>query len=415
MKIIYLFFTLFLLAFYSLASGQPISTTERKYYDRTSFYSFVGVSKFRGIPVSVFIAGQAEIGGIINTQIAWAFREKISVVPSKYVAWTEWRVDFDCKAGQMIYLSFEDGDEHARVMRRGSGALWSPDPSESTPSVLGEELFKRVCGRAIRPTVVALGEAGRQPENILLPERTVRPRIVEQPPKITLAEPPRPINIQRENPKSEDKGPKGSSSGTGFFINNSGVLITNYHVIKGCSHISVADTNGALTEAISIASDRDLDLAAIQINQKSEGIPVHSDMPEIGEAILVFGYPLSNLLSTGGTATTGIISALTGVRDDKTKIQISAPIQPGNSGGSVVDYSGAVVGVVVSKLDSIRIANIIGDLPQNVNFAVSLQSLKIFLKNNGIKAVKNVAPQVMGTTSLVSKVRSQTRKVLCEY
>jgi S1-C subfamily serine protease len=90
----------------------------------------------------------------------------------------------------------------------------------------------------------------------------------------------------------------------------------------------------------------------------------------LGEEIVVIGFPLRGLLSSPPTVTTGIVSSLAGIQDHRTQMQISAPIQPGNSGGPVLGRSGNIVGIVDSKLDAIKTVKITGDIPQNVNFGV---------------------------------------------
>src|SRR4029077_18418126 len=104
-----------------------------------------------------------------------------------------------------------------------------------------------------------------------------------------------------------------------------------------------------------------------------------------GEEIIVIGFPLKGLLSSAPTITTGIVSSLAGLRDDRTRFQISAPVQPGNSGGPVLDKSGNVVGMVVSKLNVLRIARMTGDIPQNVNFAIPVSILTSVLDANSVK------------------------------
>jgi hypothetical protein len=103
-----------------------------------------------------------------------------------------------------------------------------------------------------------------------------------------------------------------------------------------------------------------------------------------GEQVVAVGFPLSGLLSSDPIVTTGIISALSGLSNDRRTIQITAPVQPGNSGGPLLGENGSVVGVVVGKLDAMKIAEVIGDIPQNVNFAVSLGTLQSFLNANGV-------------------------------
>lgn len=99
---------------------------------------------------------------------------------------------------------------------------------------------------------------------------------------------------------------------------------------------------------------------------------------------VVVGYPLRGLLASEANVSTGAVSALAGPGDDRRLIQITAPVQPGNSGGPVLDAAGNVVGVVVAKLDAIKIARSTGDIPQNVNFAVSAGTARAFLDAEGV-------------------------------
>jgi hypothetical protein len=112
------------------------------------------------------------------------------------------------------------------------------------------------------------------------------------------------------------------------------------------------------------------------------------DVPPVrrGENVITYGFPLSGLLSSGPSLTTGNISALAGIRDNQGNFQISAAVQPGNSGGPLFDSRGNVIGVVVSKLNAARVAQLTGgDIPQNVNFAVKGTEALAFLRQNGIQ------------------------------
>jgi S1-C subfamily serine protease len=105
-----------------------------------------------------------------------------------------------------------------------------------------------------------------------------------------------------------------------------------------------------------------------------------------GETVVTYGFPLSGLLSSGPTLTTGDVSALAGLRDNPLHFQISAPVQPGNSGGPLLDAQAHVIGVVVSKLNAARIARMTGgDIPQNVNFAIKGSEALAFLAANGVQ------------------------------
>jgi len=112
----------------------------------------------------------------------------------------------------------------------------------------------------------------------------------------------------------------------------------------------------------------------------------------LGEAIIVYGFPLAGTLAVSGNLTTGSISGLAGLGNDPSKYQISAPVQPGNSGGAVLDESGLVVGVIQSKLDALRAQKVTGDLPQNVNFAIKASLVQNFLEAQGVRY--NEKPQV---------------------
>ena len=103
-----------------------------------------------------------------------------------------------------------------------------------------------------------------------------------------------------------------------------------------------------------------------------------------GDDIIVFGYPLNTLLSSGGNLTLGVVSALSGLGNNTNQIQITAPIQPGSSGSAVMDKNGNVVGVVSMKLSDSAMAKATGQIGQNVNFAINEQTVKAFLDTNKV-------------------------------
>ena len=91
------------------------------------------------------------------------------------------------------------------------------------------------------------------------------------------------------------------------------------------------------------------------------------------------------MLASEANVTTGTVSALAGIGNDTRLLQITVPIQPGNSGGPLLDQSGHVVGIIVSKLDAIKVAKATGDLPQNINFAINGAVAKSFLDANSVE------------------------------
>ena len=105
-----------------------------------------------------------------------------------------------------------------------------------------------------------------------------------------------------------------------------------------------------------------------------------------------FGFPHSDTLATAGNVTLGNVTALSGLGDDSRSLQISAPVQAGNSGGPLLDGSGNLVGVVSAKLDAVKMAMNSGDLPQNVNFAVKSAILASFLDANRVARTRWARP-----------------------
>lgn len=194
--------------------------------------------------------------------------------------------------------------------------------------------------------------------------------------------PPPPSSIVA-SPRSE--APKVAGSGTGFFIGPE-TLVTNFHVVNGCVTLRLRKIGGDLGPARVVATSRADDLAALRVERPARsflklrvGAPIRP-----AEPVLVFGYPLAEALSSAGNTTLGNVTALSGLRDDSRFIQISAAVQPGNSGGPAVDEAGRLMGVVVSKLNAVAIARLTGDIPQNVNFAIKVGTLVNFLEANNI-------------------------------
>ena len=203
------------------------------------------------------------------------------------------------------------------------------------------------------------------------------------------------------------------SSGTAFAV-APGLLVTNQHVVDGCASVEVVASDGRRTGAV-VDADALIDLALIRVTAL-KGATARLRSPRnvrLGEAVMVFGFPLSGSLSSGGNFTSGLVSALRGLRDAAGEIQITAPVQPGNSGGPVLDASGLVVGVVQAKLDALRTAIKTGDIPQNVNFAVSLDVLAEFLAKNKVN-VRDAAPaKPLDTASVAELAQSFTYRVEC--
>ena len=128
---------------------------------------------------------------------------------------------------------------------------------------------------------------------------------------------------------------------------------------------------------------------------------------------MAFGYPLSQVLATSGNFTTGNVTALAGLGDDSRFFQISAPVQPGNSGGPLLDENGNLVGIVSSKLNFLSEIRAQGDIPQNVNFAIKASVAANFLQDNNIKFQIGEATQPMKAPDLADAAKAFSVYIEC--
>ena len=155
------------------------------------------------------------------------------------------------------------------------------------------------------------------------------------------------------------------SNGTGFFVAD-GHILTNYHVIKNCTRkIQVAYPNHRYEDAYTAGTDETNDLALLKSKMPNRGVAGFRIQPKLGEPVAVYGFPLGRILAAEGNFTLGNVTSVAGLAGDSRHFQISAPIQPGSSGGPVMDASGQVMGIAMSSLDAVKMVNITGQMPQN--------------------------------------------------
>lgn len=199
---------------------------------------------------------------------------------------------------------------------------------------------------------------------------------------------PKQLSTTSRSPSSKPQAKRSiQSTGTGFIVSKAGYVLTNHHVIDGCKEIRAQIPSGAVAVTPVIARDPKNDLALVKLPSQAVNVATFRDGQTLrqGDSVVAIGFPLHGLLASGVNLTTGAVSALAGVGDDTRFLQITAPVQPGNSGGPLLDLSGNVVGIVVGKLNAIKIAKAIGDIPQNVNFAISATVARGFLDAKGVK------------------------------
>jgi S1-C subfamily serine protease len=207
-----------------------------------------------------------------------------------------------------------------------------------------------------------------------------------------------------------------NKTGTGFVVSANGHVVTNYHVIDGC----VGDIRGNLGGEAPItlrmvSGDETNDLALLQAPGSSfkDVAFIRDKAIHSGEAVVAIGYPFHGLLTSDFTVTTGIVSSLSGVLNDTRYLQISAAVQPGNSGGPLLDSSGHVVGMVAAKLNALKFVKVTGNIPENINFAIKTGALRDFLDNSVVSYQMAEAKGEVKTADIARDARAYTLLVSC--
>jgi len=222
-------------------------------------------------------------------------------------------------------------------------------------------------------------------------------------------------NFARKQNKKKNINPNeiiNAASGSGFVVSSSGHIVTNNHVINGCNEVKV-HYNGEKYKASIISRDSYNDLALIKANfTPSKIFTIKNGNAELMEDIYVAGYPFGDLFNSSVKITKGIVSSLSGFENNFSNMQIDAALQPGNSGGPVIDIQGNVVGVAVAKLDLIKFVELFKSVPENTNFAIKSSVLLNFLNSNGVKT-KKASEQIIPRTELSEKITKGTLFLSC--
>lgn len=208
-------------------------------------------------------------------------------------------------------------------------------------------------------------------------------------------------------------GREGSTTaGSGFYVSRSGHVLTNAHVVEQCREVRIPPTGIAEI----VARDDASDLALLKNDMANQPTPAFfrgGRGVQPGAAIVVIGFPLQGFIASGPSVTTGIISSLAGPSNDRRLFQMTAPIHPGSSGGPVLDDAGNVVGVATAKLDPFVVARETGDIPQNINFAVSAGIARAFLDAEGVRYEILPSDTALQTENIATRARQFTLRIEC--
>jgi S1-C subfamily serine protease len=279
------------------------------------------------------------------------------------------------------------------------------------------------------PTVTARKSSPPPPSTVDKENGRLRKRIAE----LEKQKQSKPKQVAKK-PSTKKSPPKSGSTGSGFFVSKLGHIITNAHVVRNCGSITVGDNAKKQVPTILLETDKRNDLALLKISNTqmasvetkslirklglklvptaSEGL-LRSEDVELGEDVLVSGYPYGEIYSDTIKVTKGIVSANKGIGDDTGQFQMDAAVQPGNSGGPIYDENGNIVGVVVSQLNKLKFAKAIGSLPENVNFGIKASTVRQFLTSSGLPTKWSNRSQRMNTKELAKIAKNQTVMVVC--
>ena len=162
----------------------------------------------------------------------------------------------------------------------------------------------------------------------------------------------------------------GSGTGTGFIINEDGLVVTNKHVVEGSSRVAARLVAGTEYQARVTQRHPTLDLAYIEIDAALSFTPIavgDSDRIRVGEEVIAIGFPLGRSLGLEPTVSVGIISA-----KRENRLQTDASLNPGNSGGPLLDMFGQVAGVVVSRVETDNSGRPVA----GIGFAIPINAVK---------------------------------------
>lgn len=276
--------------------------------------------------------------------------------------------------------------------------------------------------RAAAETVWKCVDAGGKPDYTNQEEATRGRNCAEVKREVLVVPSPRSRNAETSKGDVEPRSPgsprarSGQAFGSGFVVSAGGDILTNAHLVRGCKTLHVRANEQDLLAAALSAVDQENDLAVIR-TERPVGQPaaLRVGKPlQTGESVWALGFPLTGLLAPELNVTQGIVSAAAGVRGDPLKVQITNPIQIGNSGGPLLDQAGNVVGVVAGKLNPIKLLDLTGALPQNVNFAIKLEAVTEFLSAARVPFQRSTARDPVGGVELVRDARRYTVLIACQ-
>ena len=238
----------------------------------------------------------------------------------------------------------------------------------------GDGTLKKIAFSMNQAQIYADPKLAKAEEERILKEKEEERKIAEKKKKEKKQK--KEVEKKTTKKKTKKKAVEEAASGTAFFISNKGHIITNHHVVEACNNNSKAYYNGNEIDLKLIAQDAFLDLALLKAEVSNNNfITISNSPPKKLQRIIAAGYPFGKYLSDDMKFTSGIVSSLKGAKDDSTRLQIDAALNPGNSGGPIVDEKDG-------KLIAVAVAGLRKDMTEAVNFGIKASSVKNFLQSN---------------------------------
>jgi hypothetical protein len=179
-------------------------------------------------------------------------------------------------------------------------------------------------------------------------------------------------SLAKSPPKASDPQTAPNISFGTAWLSDRGYFVTAYHVVEGAGQVAIRSSDGQVYSAKVVATDKPNDIAILLSSAAASniGLPIARALPGLGARVFTIGYPHPDLMGVSQKLTSGDVSSLSGLGDDPRLLQISTPVQSGNSGGPLLNMTGEVVGLISAKLSASQVLSKTGDLPENVNYAV---------------------------------------------
>ena len=213
-------------------------------------------------------------------------------------------------------------------------------------------------------------------------------------------------NLYANTDENDDNSKGAGSSGTAFFVSNKGHLLTNNHVVEGCSISKITYKNKDYDTQL-IATDKTLDLALLKAELRPQSFFNFSknNIKKLNK-VYVAGYPLGKGLSDDLKISSGIVSSLKGFQDNSNEIQIDAPINPGNSGGPIINENGDLIAIAVSGLAK--------DQTEGINFGIKSSAAELFLRSNKVTPKKAMYSRIKDNDKLLEILEQGTVYTYCD-